>query len=296
MPHKSKPQGTVVLQHSCAPRLLAFLLQERPHKRIDADELQLNVITVKGDPSAIRELLDHNAIFLRQEAGQPGCHHPQSCPEPLVSLAGTPSHSSAWGHPSLHPDHSTRKWARCARASLLPPSLLSCPPAPTSLAYPFSSSRPDSNVSLVNPAPSSVHWQSPPTPALPRQTHTPSKVSLDSGLCARHSAPPLTLLGVEMNFFFLRPLSPSQKCAKKAFKLKQLGQNPRGPPAPRPSYHQVSDSIGVGWGRLTHPMVGHRPHTEDPFLLEHPAGKGHSKLVVACLGIPAEGENERPEH
>lgn len=48
-------------------------------------------------------------------------------------------------------------------------------------------------------------------------------------------------------------------------------------PAPPPSsYHKVGDSVGIGRGRLAHPMVGHRPHTEDTLLLEHPAGEGQS--------------------
>lgn len=37
-------------------------------------------------------------------------------------------------------------------------------------------------------------------------------------------------------------------------------------------------------------MVGHRPHSEDTLLLEHPAGEGHGELIVACLGIPAGGK------
>lgn len=45
---------------------------------------------------------------------------------------------------------------------------------------------------------------------------------------------------------------------------------------PRSSYHQVSDSVGVGRGHLAHSVMGHRPHSEDTLLLEHPAGEGHS--------------------
>lgn len=40
-------------------------LQEGPHERINPDELQLNVISVEGDPLAVRKLFDHNAVLLR---------------------------------------------------------------------------------------------------------------------------------------------------------------------------------------------------------------------------------------
>lgn len=44
---------------------LTFPLQEGPHKGVNAHKLQLNVITVKGDPLAIGELLNRDAILLR---------------------------------------------------------------------------------------------------------------------------------------------------------------------------------------------------------------------------------------
>lgn len=38
---------------SLARTAFTFPLQEGPHERIDADKLQLNVVAIKGDPSAL---------------------------------------------------------------------------------------------------------------------------------------------------------------------------------------------------------------------------------------------------
>lgn len=44
---------------------LTVPLEESPHKRVNADKLQLDVVTIEGDPLPIRELLDDNAVLLQ---------------------------------------------------------------------------------------------------------------------------------------------------------------------------------------------------------------------------------------
>lgn len=41
-------------------------LEEGAHEGVDAHELQLDVVPVKGHPLAISELLDHDAVLLGQ--------------------------------------------------------------------------------------------------------------------------------------------------------------------------------------------------------------------------------------
>lgn len=47
---------------------LTVFLEESPHKRVNTDKLELNIIAIKGDPFPIRQLLDYDAVLLQHRA------------------------------------------------------------------------------------------------------------------------------------------------------------------------------------------------------------------------------------
>lgn len=58
-------QRTVCVRQAQSGITSTFPLQEGPHEGVNAHKLQLNVISIKGDPLAVGELLNHDAVLLR---------------------------------------------------------------------------------------------------------------------------------------------------------------------------------------------------------------------------------------